>query len=329
MSTTTARMTFLVTAMVLTIAIEATPTVANGPRPQRTPSDLCLDNTDLNSKLFNCPPATTHFAKDDGRLKPKETLPKTLPPAKATAKDTCSRAPTLMNGNKLDTLKSCGLENSPTSIRPHPQSNGFSIDFPTTGRTQQPTSSSAMMQPPSNATHNPVRLMDQTCMPKCYVNHAKSSSWVPVPEALDNDVQMLDPFSMDCPCPPHHGNVHHNTCGQHRVIDFSTVTGPKKITKLNIKKKNKKKEKKRTAAEAGKKEDRKEKKMNRERKLNDAIDVAEAKGPVSGAFKNETKGLVRHVPVPLIHRSWDDAMDPNVCQGHHQKLYNQGKFIIV
>ena len=68
--------------------------------------------------------------------------------------------------------------------------------------------------------------------------------------------------------------------------------------------------------------------MNRERKLNDAIDVAEAKGPASGAFKNKTNGLMPHVLVPLVHRSWD-AMDPNVCQGHHQKLYNQGKFKIV
>jgi hypothetical protein len=151
---------------------------------------------------------------------------------------------------------------------------------------------------------------------------------VPVPEALlDNDVQMLDPFSMDCPCPPDHGNVHHNTCGQHRVIDFSTVTCPGKITaQLNIKKKNKKKEKKRTAAEQGQKEDRKEKNMNRERKLNDAFDLAEAEGPASGAFENETNGL--DGPVPPIHRSWD-AKDPNVCQGHHQKLYNQGKFKIV
>ena len=127
MTTATARMTFLLTAMVLAAAIEATPTVVNGPRPQCTPSDLCLDDNDLNSKLFNCPPlaATCFVEKDNGRLKLNQLLPKTLPLANAMAKNTCGRE------NKLDTMKSCGLENSPTSIRPRPQSNGLlTIDTP-------------------------------------------------------------------------------------------------------------------------------------------------------------------------------------------------------
>ena len=138
MTTATARMTIFITAMVLAVAIEANPTLVNGPRVQHTPSDSCLLD-DLNSKLFNCP-ATRFVEKDDGRLEPKETLPKTLPPANAMAKDTRGNAPTLIPGNKLGMLKTCDLENSPTWIRPHLQSNvPMSLDPISTGRPCPPT----------------------------------------------------------------------------------------------------------------------------------------------------------------------------------------------
>ena len=130
MPTATAGMIFLVTAMVLTVAIEAAPAGVNGLRVQRTPTDLCLGDNDLNSKFFNCPPTTCFVEKDDGRLKSRQPRPTTLPPANAMAKDTRSNAPTLEPENKLDMLKSCELENSPTSIRPCPQSNVFSMDAP-------------------------------------------------------------------------------------------------------------------------------------------------------------------------------------------------------
>ena len=260
MTTATARMIIFITAMVLAVAIEANPTVVNGPRVQHTPSDSCLLD-DLNSKLFNCPASARFVEKDDGRLEPKETLPKTLPPANAMAKDTRGNAPTLVPGNKLGMLKTCDLENSPTSIRPHLQSN------------------------------------------------------VPM---------SLDPISTGRSCPPTRVNVHPITNEQHCDGGFSTVTYPKKtITQL----KNKKKQKKTTTTAGQRTDPPKEKKMSGERKLNDASEIAKAKAPVNGSFKNEMNETMLRVPVPINHRSWD-AM-PNVRQGFQSKLYNQGKLFFI
>ena len=52
-------------------------------------------------------------------------------------------------------------------------------------------------------------------------------------------------------------------------------------------------------------ENPKEKKMNRERKLNDASEIAKTEGPVFG--------------------SWDE-IDHNFCQGLRRKCQNQGNF---
>ena len=73
--------------------------------------------------------------------------------------------------------------------------------------------------------------------------------------------------------------------------------------------------------------DPKEKKMSRERKLNVANDIANAKEPVNNSFRNESNGSMFYVPVPTSHGLWD-AM-PNVCQGFQWKLYNQGKFFFI
>ena len=66
--------------------------------------------------------------------------------------------------------------------------------------------------------------------------------------------------------------------------------------------------------------------MNRERKLNDASEIAKTKEPVFGPFKNETNGAMLYVPVPTIHQSWDE-IDHNVCQGPRRKYQHQGKFL--
>ena len=67
--------------------------------------------------------------------------------------------------------------------------------------------------------------------------------------------------------------------------------------------------------------------MSRERKSNDANDIAKASEPVNDSFKNESNRSMSYVPVPTSHGLWD-AM-PNVCQGFQWKLYNQGKFFFV
>ena len=72
----------------------------------------------------------------------------------------------------------------------------------------------------------------------------------------------------------------------------------------------------------------KEKKMNGERKLNDASEIAKSKEQVDDSLKTAMNETVRHVPVPTIPGSWD-TMDPNVCQGLGQKLDYQGKIILM
>ena len=66
--------------------------------------------------------------------------------------------------------------------------------------------------------------------------------------------------------------------------------------------------------------------MNRERKLNDASEIAKTKGHVFGPFKTETNGAMLYVPVPTIHQSWNEIDHHNGCQGLCRNYQHQGKF---
>ena len=72
--------------------------------------------------------------------------------------------------------------------------------------------------------------------------------------------------------------------------------------------------------------DPKEKGINRERELNNASEVENAKKVSLASFEHETNGAVLCVPIPIIHRSQDEIDGPNVCQRLRWEGQNHGKF---